>query len=44
MDEVITEVIGASSGKEHQRHVNMSLSLLLGQWLENIFQQIWEII
>lgn len=42
MDEVVTEVTGASSGKEHQRHVNPSLSLLLGQRLQNIFQQNWE--
>lgn len=42
MDEVVTEVIGASFGKEHQRVLNTSLSPLLGQWLENIFQQNWE--
>lgn len=42
MDEVVTEVIGASVGKEQQRDLNMSLSPLPGQWLENTFQQNWE--
>lgn len=42
MDEVVAEVTGASSGTQQQRYVNTSLSLLHGQWLENIFQQNWE--
>lgn len=42
LDQVVTEVVGASFGKEYQRDLNTSLSLVLGQWLENIFQQNWE--
>lgn len=40
-DEVVTEIMGASLGEEHQRDLNTSLSPLLGWWLENIFQQNW---